>query len=80
MYDSKPANATVLVLEGLAAIPSDVPITGVQTASYTPHSGGAIPTLYSATGTGPALVLVKDERDVPTLYEVDLPIGADRNF
>ena len=76
MYDSKPANATVLVLEGLSAIPSETPITGHQTASYMPDSGGLVPTLYSVNGTGPALVLVKDEQEIPTIYEVDLPVGG----
>ena len=74
------ANATVLLLDGLSAIPAAREITGHRTAGYIPRSGGLVPTLYSADNPRTAFVLVKDHRDVPTVREVAVPSRSRRSF
>lgn len=79
-YYSKSANATVLELEGLAAIPADEVITGNRTASYQPADDFGMTTLYSASASEPALILVTDGNHIPAIYEVDPPRRAGLSF
>jgi negative regulator of sigma E activity len=67
------AKATVLLLDGLQAIPASHEITGHQTANYRPGPGNYFSALFS-TANEPALVLVKDGADIPHIYEVDLAL------
>ncbi|MFV1994998.1 MAG: anti-sigma factor [Verrucomicrobiales bacterium] len=70
VHYSADADATILLLEGLAAIPDDHDITKHHTASYRPGRGGLVTTLYSTNPGAPALVLVKGPGGSPTIYEV----------
>lgn len=80
LFYSKPANATVLVLDGLSAFPAAREITGHSTAGYTPRSGGLVPTLYSEDDAATAYVLVKDHRDLAVVREVEIPAASRRSL
>ena len=81
MAYNEDANATVLLLNGLNAIPSAREITGHQTAGYTPKPGGSVPTLFSANSDSrTAFVLIKDHRDIPIIREVDVTASSLRQF
>ncbi len=78
LFYSDAARATVLLLDGLQAIPASHTITGHDTANYRPGTSGMVPALYSV-GKETAYVLVKDEAQIPTVYEVDLAVPPLRN-
>lgn len=75
-YFNSDANATVLELKGLEAIPADSPITGHRTANYVPDSNYGITTLFSSSSSEPSYLIVTDGNEVPTIYEVEIPLAS----
>ncbi|MEM7146949.1 MAG: hypothetical protein AAF591_17595 [Verrucomicrobiota bacterium] len=68
-FYSDEADATVLLIEGLAEIPAQQNITGVQAVGYTPGEGASHFTLYSPNNK-PILALAIDHAAQPRLREL----------
>lgn len=67
-YHSEDANATVLLLDGLAALPADRKIAGHRVFRSETDQGVATTTLFSENGQV-LLVLAKDARDHPLMLQ-----------